>query len=124
MSKEQAKASPKKELRNEVTRQLEQSLTGLKSLLSEKKFSARLKKAAKVLTEGLEKDKKEPVKKAPSSKKAQPLQKAVKAAVPASGEDKPAKAADKAASTSKVTIKKTAKAKPAATSKAAKPGNK
>jgi hypothetical protein len=47
------KVSQKKQLQLEVTQQLENSLSGLKELLGDKKFNARVKKSVKLLTRGL-----------------------------------------------------------------------
>jgi citrate synthase len=48
-----------KEIKKNITVILESTLGELKKLLGEKKFNNRLKKAVKLLTEGIEKDKKE-----------------------------------------------------------------
>ncbi len=47
---------PKKELRKQLAEAMEQALPELRELLGEKKFAHRLKKAAKLLTEGLHKE--------------------------------------------------------------------
>lgn len=53
MSKEKSSSSVK-DLREEITFQLNQSLGKLKETLGEKKFDIRVKKAVKLLTENLE----------------------------------------------------------------------
>lgn len=63
MSKEKSSISPKKVFRQEVYNQLENSLPKLKEQLGKDKFGSRLKKAVKILTEGLDAGKNEqPVK--------------------------------------------------------------
>jgi len=63
-----------------VTEQLSTSLTSLKGQLGEKKFTKRIKKAAKKLVAGIEK---KPVKKAVTKpKKAAPVKKAAKKTAP------------------------------------------
>lgn len=48
-----------KEIKKNMTSKLESSLAEWKSLLGEKKFNNRIKKAVKILTEGIEKNKNE-----------------------------------------------------------------
>jgi hypothetical protein len=45
--------SGKKELRQQLISQLTKSLPGLKEILGDKKFETRIKKAAKLLSEGI-----------------------------------------------------------------------
>lgn len=45
--------SPKKEIRNQVTEQLKNALTGLEEKLGKEEFDSRIKKAAKMLTAGI-----------------------------------------------------------------------
>ncbi|RYG39781.1 MAG: hypothetical protein EOO01_28825 [Chitinophagaceae bacterium] len=45
--------SPKKQARQQVIAQLQSTLPGLEEALGKKEFNSRLKKAAKILTEGL-----------------------------------------------------------------------
>lgn len=59
MSKEKVSKPSKKDLRKEVSHQLEISLGKLKEQLGEKKFNSRLKKAVKILTEDMDTPKKE-----------------------------------------------------------------
>lgn len=66
MSEQKVNKTGKKNFRKEVSHQLEISLGKLKERLSEKKFNSRLKKATKILTKGIDIDKKEqPQKKKP-----------------------------------------------------------
>jgi hypothetical protein len=59
-------ATPKETLQNEVALQLSKALQSLKEDLGEKKFEKRIKKAAKLLTEGI---KNKPVDKVPVATK-------------------------------------------------------
>ncbi|MDP4263979.1 MAG: hypothetical protein Q8941_15735 [Bacteroidota bacterium] len=45
--------SPKKEMRNQITEQLKNALTGLEEKLGNKEFENRIKKAAKLLSTGI-----------------------------------------------------------------------
>ena len=67
--------SRKKEIQQQLITQLSTSLPGLKDLLGDKKFEIRIRKAAKLLSEGI-KDKGskkiERAKKNPGKKKAEP----------------------------------------------------
>jgi hypothetical protein len=70
--------SPKKEIRNQVTEQLKNALTGLEEKLGKEEFESRIKKAAKMLSAGIK------------VKPAKPLKtKAVKKEIPVA-EEKPA----------------------------------
>lgn len=67
MAKEQKKVTAK-EVRKDIEQLLEKSLLQLKEILGEKKFSNRVKKAARVLSEGIVvKEKKEKPAKAENS---------------------------------------------------------
>jgi hypothetical protein len=66
MSKEKVSKPGKKDLRKEVSHQLEISLGKLKEQLGEKKFNSRLKKAVKILTEDMDTPKKEKAQKGKS----------------------------------------------------------
>lgn len=121
MSKDKVSASGKKELRKEVTRQLESSLGTLQGLLGAKKFDARIKKAVKILTEGVATvEKKATVKtKTAKTKPAETIAPTKAVAEPAVSQPaetskavKPAKA-PKAVAAPKAAIKKPAKATPA-----------
>ena len=46
--------SPKKEIQQELVTQLTISLPGLKEILGDKKFASRIKKASKLLSEGIQ----------------------------------------------------------------------
>ena len=52
-TKNEKKISFKKKLQQEITATLHSSLTGLKEILGEKKFDDRIRKAAKLLSEGV-----------------------------------------------------------------------
>ena len=84
-----------KEIKKDVQSKLEAALVSLKTLLGEKKFNNRIKKAAKLVTEGLCKEEKPEVPKADVAKAA-PAKKTVAPKAPAK------KAAEK-----KTTVKKT-----------------
>jgi hypothetical protein len=110
MSKEKVSKPGKKDLRKEVSHQLEISLGKLKEQLGEKKFNSRLKKAVKILTENMDAPKKEKHQKGKSVIKVssdilipKPPQKSVKVIA--------ADTAPKAAAP-KAPAKKTIKAKP------------
>jgi hypothetical protein len=45
--------SPKKEIRNQITEQLKNALTGLEEKLGKKEFESRIKKASKLLSAGI-----------------------------------------------------------------------
>jgi hypothetical protein len=53
---EKKKVPSKKKTRKQVEKKLETALATLKPLLGEKKFKKRIRKAGKVLTDGLKKD--------------------------------------------------------------------
>jgi hypothetical protein len=57
MAKEKKKTVGKKVLQDKVAYQLENSLGKLKDFLGEKKFNSRISKAARLLTEGIQKKK-------------------------------------------------------------------
>jgi c-di-AMP phosphodiesterase-like protein len=60
MVKEQQKVTTAKDLRKDIVLQLEKNLEPLKTILGEKKFKSRVKKAARILSDGITiKDKKE-----------------------------------------------------------------
>ncbi len=59
-----------KEIKKEIHSKLEAALTDLKSQLGEKKFNNRIKKAAKLLTEGLGKEEKPEAPKVAAAKSA------------------------------------------------------
>lgn len=86
-----------KEIKKDVQSKLEAALVSLKSLLGEKKFNNRIKKAAKLLSEGLGKDEK------PESPKAV-VAKAVLAKKTVAPKATVKKAADKKASVKKTII--------------------
>ena len=67
--------SQKKEIRNQVTEQLKNALTGLEEKLGKEEFESRIKKAAKMLSAGIKIKPAKPVKIKP-----------VKKEIPASGE--------------------------------------
>ncbi len=73
--KEAKPISRKKEIQQQLISQLSTSLPGLKDLLGDKKFEIRIRKAAKLLSEGI-KDKAskkiKQAKKKPAKKKAEP----------------------------------------------------
>lgn len=106
--KEAKQVSPKKALQKETATQLQNNLGTLKTLLGEKKFEARVKKAAKLLTEGLGKEsrkaKEAPVKKIVQKEKKSPA----KPVAPAKK-----KAAPKVAAAKKAAAKVAAPAAPA-----------
>ncbi|MEP7373158.1 MAG: hypothetical protein ABI675_07170 [Chitinophagaceae bacterium] len=66
--------SRKKEIRQQLISQLATSLPGLKEILGDKKFESRIKKAAKLLSEGI---KQKPSKKIKHEKKKVTKKKAV-----------------------------------------------
>ena len=71
--KEGKTISLKKEIYQQITGQLSTSLPGIKEILGEKKFESRIKKAAKLLSEGIKEKapkKIKAVKKKAGSKKA------------------------------------------------------
>lgn len=70
--KDNKPASLKKTTYNQLSIQLESSLTWLKDLLGEKKYATRVKKAAKILSDGIREkpEKKIKAEKGKSSKKA------------------------------------------------------
>lgn len=51
-----SKSNSKKKTRKQVQKKLEMALASLKPLLGEKKFKSRVKKAGKILTNGLKKN--------------------------------------------------------------------
>jgi hypothetical protein len=117
MSKEKSGSSVK-DLREEITFQLNQSLGKLKETLGEKKFETRVKKAVKLLTEDLEVSKKEKGKKDEKIKKEEKPKKASKVKIPTAKTDKakgpakkatPVKSAEKAIEPVSKTPKTTAK---------------
>ena len=55
MNKDKVKSSIEKDLRAEIQGKVEQATVGLKEILGDKKFNSRLKKAMKLLTEGIDK---------------------------------------------------------------------
>lgn len=72
--------SLKKEIYQQLTEQLTTSLPGIKEILGEKKFDSRIKKAAKLLSEGIKEKapkKVKEVKKKAGSKKAESPEAAV-----------------------------------------------
>jgi hypothetical protein len=95
----------KKELKKQLADKMENALPELRDMLGEKKFMNRLKKAARLLMEGLHKDeiskkKKEPVKKAATKKVA------TKKTTGAKATAKPTAAKKAATKTSKAAAKK------------------
>lgn len=84
-----------KEIKKDIHSKLEVALVDLKSQLGEKKFNNRIKKAAKLLTEGLGKEEK------PVAPKVAPAKKAVASKAPVK------KAAEKKSSVKKSSVKKT-----------------
>ena len=102
MVKEKQKVTTAKDLRKDIVLQLEKNLEPLKTILGEKKFKTRIKKAAKILSDGITiKEKKE--KAAPKVSKVK--KEAVKSA--------PVKAKSAVSKATKIT-KATSKAKTAA----------
>ena len=70
----------KKEIYQQITGQLSTSLPGIKDILGEKKFDRRIKKAAKILSEGIKEKapkKVKEIKKKAGSKKAETPETAV-----------------------------------------------
>jgi hypothetical protein len=63
--------SPKKEIRNQITGQLKNALTGLEEKLGKKEFEIRVKKAARLLSAGI-KTKKSKQPKVKAAKKENP----------------------------------------------------
>ncbi|MEO5889775.1 MAG: hypothetical protein ABIQ31_05950 [Ferruginibacter sp.] len=84
------KESPKGKMLKDIVQQLSQALPALKEMLGEKKFEKRIKKAAKLLSEGIKpvSGKKTPVKKATAVKP--PIKKVTKTALPEKKSAKPA----------------------------------
>lgn len=81
MVKEQQKVTTAKDLRKDITLQLEKNLEPLKTILGEKKFKTRIKKAAKILSDGITiKEKKE--KAAPKAPKVSKVKKEAAKAAP------------------------------------------
>lgn len=72
MSKSETKKdkalSPKKEIRNQVTEQLRNALTGLEEKIGKEEFESRLKKAAKLLCAGIKLKPAKPAKAKPVKK--------------------------------------------------------
>ncbi len=103
MGKEPNKAGTKKNLRKEVALQMEMGLGQLKEVLGAKKFSNRVKKAARILTEGVSiKPKKEEAEQTQSPKA--PVKKATKAA-PAKTSEAPLKGAKRPAPVKKKPVR-------------------
>ncbi len=79
MSKDKEKKvkpdSPKKQTRLQVANQLRTSLTELETLLGKKEYEDRIKKAAKLLTEGIKVRKEKEPKKAPKKEKTAKIEK-------------------------------------------------
>ena len=105
MTKNVKKAHPKKDLRDKLSVQLHMILAGFKDMVDEKKLHKLVKKAGKVLADGLhhKEPKPETAKKAPAKKTAPK-----KAAAAPKPEPAPKKAMKKAV---KKTVKKPAKAR-------------
>ena len=61
--KNEKKISFKKKLQQQITATLDSSLSGLKDMLGEKKFNSRIRKAAKLLSEGIKENGTQKVKK-------------------------------------------------------------
>jgi len=61
--KTEKKVSFKKKLQQQITATLDSSLSGLKDILGQKKFDSRIRKAAKLLSEGIKENATQKVKK-------------------------------------------------------------
>jgi len=61
--KPEKKVSFKKKLPQQITATLDSSLSGLKDILGQKKFDSRIRKAAKLLSEGIKENATQKVKK-------------------------------------------------------------
>ena len=75
--KETKPISRKKEIQQQLITQLSTSLPGLKDILGDKKFEIRIRKAAKLLSEGIKDKVSKKIKQAkrtPGKKKAEPSQ--------------------------------------------------
>lgn len=64
--------SPKKEIRNLITDQLKNALTGLEGKLGKEEFESRIKKAAKLLAAGIKLKPAKPAKSKPAKKDSAP----------------------------------------------------
>jgi hypothetical protein len=83
----------KKELKKQLTNKMETALPELRAMLGEKKFLRRIKKAAKLLMEGLHKKDIKDNKQSATAKKSAAKKAAIKKAAATKGTTKTAKAA-------------------------------